>query len=259
MDNCVQVQIAENIATITLNRPAVANALSIALLHELQRVLHDISYHPTIRVVIVTGAGDKAFCAGADLKERQTMDDAQTRQTIALIGATVSQFEQLSQPVIAAINGIAVGGGLELALACDIRIASRHAVVGLTETALGIIPGAGGTQRLPRLIGIGKAKELIYTARRISATDALQYQLVEYVVEPDQLLERATELAQEIAQNAPLSLKQVKTAINAGMQTDITTGLNIEALAYSRVLYSEDRLEGLQAFAEKRKPQYKGQ
>ncbi len=147
-------------------RAEAANALSIQMLHEINEALETIQYDRSIRVVIVTGDGEKAFCAGADLKERNGMSEEQVRKTVALIGKTISQFETLAQPVIAAINGVAFGGGLELALACDIRIASSNVKLGLTETALGIIPGAGGTQRLPRLIGVGKAKELIYTARR---------------------------------------------------------------------------------------------
>ena len=228
------------------------------MLHEINETLEAIHYNRSIRAVIVTGDGDKAFCAGADLKERKGMNEEETRKTIALIGRTVNHFEAIAQPVIAAINGVAFGGGLELALACDIRMASSTAKLGLTETALGIIPGAGGTQRLPRLIGIGKAKELIYTARRLSAEEAYRYGIIEYIVEPQDLLKQAKELALEIGKNAPLSLVQAKTAINQGMQTDISTGLQIESLAYSRLLHTEDRLEGLKAFQEKRSPVYRG-
>ena len=228
------------------------------MLHEINETLEAIHYDRSIRAVIVTGDGDKAFCAGADLKERKGMNEEETRKTITLIGKTVNHFEALAQPVIAAINGVAFGGGLELALACDIRMASSTAKLGLTETALGIIPGAGGTQRLPRLIGIGRAKELIYTARRLSAEEAYHYGIIEHIVEPQDLLKQAKELALEIGKNAPLSLVQAKTAINQGMQTDISTGLQIESLAYSRLLNTEDRLEGLKAFQEKRSPVYHG-
>lgn len=258
MSNFVNVQVEGGIAVLTLTRAEAANALSIQMLHEINDALEVIQYDRSIRVVIVTGDGEKAFCAGADLKERKGMSEEQVRQTVALIGHTVTHFEKLAQPVIAAINGVAFGGGLELALACDIRIASSEAKLGLTETALGIIPGAGGTQRLPRLIGIGKAKELIYTARRLTSEEALGYGIVEHVVAPEQLFERAKALAAEMAKNAPISLMQAKIAINQGMQTDITTGLQIESLAYSRLLYTEDRLEGLKAFQEKRAPMYSG-
>ncbi|MFC7688200.1 enoyl-CoA hydratase [Ureibacillus sp. GCM10028918] len=258
MPNFVTVEVEDGVAVVMLTRSEAANALSVQMLHEINEVLEEIHYDRSIRAVIVTGDGEKAFCAGADLKERKGMNEEETRKTIALIGQTVNHFEALAQPVIAAINGVAFGGGLELALACDIRLASRTAKLGLTETALGIIPGAGGTQRLPRLIGIGKAKELIYTARRLSAEEAYHYGMIEHIVEPQDLLKQAMDLAREIGKNAPLSLIQAKTAINQGMQTDITTGLQIESLAYSRLLNTEDRQEGLKAFQEKRLPLYHG-
>ena len=258
MPDFVKVEIEDGVAMLTLMRAEAANALSIQMLHEINEALEIIQTNRSVRVVIVTGDGEKAFCAGADLKERNGMSEDQVRQTVALIGQTISHFEALAQPVIAALNGVAFGGGLELALACDIRIASSHVKLGLTETALGIIPGAGGTQRLPRLIGVGKAKELIYTARRLTADEAFTYGIVEHVVAPQELVVKAKALAAEMAKNAPLSLIQAKTAINQGMQTDITTGLQIESLAYSRLLYTEDRLEGLTAFQEKRAPLYSG-
>ncbi len=258
MAQFVEVTITDGIAVLMLKRAQAANALSIQMLEEINEALEELTYNRSVRVVIVTGEGEKAFCAGADLKERKGMPEEQVRKTVALIGSTVTHFEKLAQPVIAAINGVAFGGGLELALACDLRIASSDAKLGLTEASLGIIPGAGGTQRLPRLIGIGKAKELIYTARRLTADEAKEYGIIEHVVTSDELLSFAQSLAQEMAKNAPLSLMQAKTAINHGMQTDIATGLQIESLAYSRLLYSEDRLEGLQAFQEKRQPVYTG-
>jgi len=243
---------------ITLNRPEAANAMSLQLLKELNETLVAISKNREIRVVLITGSGEKAFCAGADLKERKTMNEQQVRETVKLIGSTVNQVEALPQPVIAVMNGVAFGGGLELALACDLRIASSEAKMGLTEVSLGIIPGAGGTQRLPRIIGVGKAKELIYTARRISANEALEIGLINSVYDKEILLEKATELALEIAKNAPLSLIQAKVAINKGIEVDLTTGLKIEELAYNELLHTEDRLEGLVAFQEKRQPQYQG-
>ncbi|MBM7700901.1 enoyl-CoA hydratase [Kurthia huakuii] len=255
----VVVEVENHIATITLNRPEAANSMSLAMLHEYKTALETIAHDRTIRVVLLTGAGNSVFCAGADLKERQSMDDIQTRQTVALIGDIIRQTEALPQPVIAVINGVAVGGGLEISLACDLRVASTSAKVGLTETALGIIPGAGGTQRLARLIGAGKAKELIYTARRISAEEALQLGIIEHLYVPELLMSEAKKLAGEMAKNAPLSLIQAKKAIQAGLQTDLATGLEIEGLAYERLLHSEDRLEGLRAFREKRAPQFKGQ
>lgn len=251
-------EIEQSIGIITLNRPEAANAMSVQLLTELSECLQSVAKKRNIRVVIITGSGNKAFCAGADLKERKNMSEPQVRETVRFIGSTIKQVEDLPQPVIAVMNGVAFGGGLELALACDIRIASSEVKMGLTEVSLGIIPGAGGTQRLPRLIGVGKAKELIYTARRISASEALEMNLVNYVYEKENLLDKAIELAYEIGKNAPLSLIQAKVAINKGTEVDLTTGLKIEELAYNELLNTEDRLEGLKAFQEKRQPQYVG-
>lgn len=246
------------IGLITLSRPEAANAMSVQLLQELSTTLDNINGDPAVRVVLLTGAGEKAFCAGADLKERKGMPDRQVKQIVQLIGATVAKVEALAQPVIAVLNGVAFGGGLELALACDLRLAAAHAKIGLTETSLGIIPGAGGTQRLPRLIGIGKAKELIYTARRLNAEEARSYGIVEYVHEAHEVLEKAQQLALEMAKNAPLSLVQAKIAMNQGVEVDLATGLKIESLAYNALIPTEDRLEGLLAFQEKRTPQYVG-
>lgn len=259
MTQLVRLELLEgSIGLITLTRPEAANAMSVQLLLELSDMLDQINGDPAVRVVLLTGAGEKAFCAGADLKERKGMADRQVKQIVQLIGATVAKVETLAQPVIAVLNGVAFGGGLELALACDLRIAATHAKLGLTETSLGIIPGAGGTQRLPRLIGLGKAKELIYTARRLSAAEAKDYGIVEYVYEEHEVMEKAQQLALEMAKNAPLSLVQAKVAINQGVEVDLATGLKIESLAYSALIPTEDRLEGLLAFQEKRAPQYSG-
>ncbi|KYD31554.1 enoyl-CoA hydratase [Parageobacillus toebii] len=260
MSELVQYTALENgIAIITLNRPESANALSTALLYELSHLLYDLAFRRDVRVVIFTGAGEKVFCAGADLKERAGMNETEVRKTVALIRETINQIEQLPQPVICALNGSAFGGGLELALACDIRVAADTAQLGLTETSLGIIPGAGGTQRLPRLIGKGKAKELIFTAKRITAKEAEQIGLVEYAVPREQLMEKAMEIAEQIVVNAPIAVMQAKIAINRGLDVDLATGLRIEQMAYDITIPTKDRLEGLQAFKEKRKPVYKGE
>jgi methylglutaconyl-CoA hydratase len=260
MSTFISYQLQENgIAIVTLNRPEAANALSTALLNELSELLGDLAFQKDVRVVIVTGAGEKVFCAGADLKERAGMSETEVRKTVALIRETINQVEQLPQPVIAALNGSAFGGGLELALACDIRVAVDTAQLGLTETSLGIIPGAGGTQRLPRLIGIGKAKELIFTAKRITTQEAAQIGLVEYVVPRAQLMEKALEIATQIAANAPIAVRQAKLAVNRSLDVDLVTGLRLEQMAYEVTIPTKDRLEGLQAFKEKRKPVYKGE
>jgi methylglutaconyl-CoA hydratase len=260
MGNTVLVTKSQDgIAVITLNRPEAANALSLEMLEAFQKALDEIKYDKSVRCVIITGAGEKAFCAGADLKERAGMDTVQVRKTVALIRGNINAIEALPQPVIAAINGVAFGGGTELALACDIRIASETAKMGLTETSLGIIPGAGGTQRLPRLVGKGRAKELIFTARRIDAWEAREIGLVEHVASSHSLLEKAQEIASQIVRNGPIAVAQAKFAIDKGYDVDLATGLAIEQNAYEITIPTKDRLEGLQAFKEKRKPVFVGE
>ncbi|MDI7741476.1 enoyl-CoA hydratase [Lysinibacillus fusiformis] len=249
----------EYIAIVKLNRPHALNALSTELLLELNQCLNEIKEDSSIRVVILSAEGDKAFCVGADLKERKQLPEHKVLQAVQLIGHTISNLEALPQPVIAAVNGAAFGGGLELTLACEIRIAKSKIKMGLTETSLAIIPGAGGTQRLPRLIGLSKAKELIYTARRIDAEEAKELGIVDYVVEQDELLPKAIKLAEEMTKNGPLALIQAKKAINQGIEVPLSTGLQIESLAYSALIPTKDRLEGLKAFEEKRSPNYKGE
>jgi enoyl-CoA hydratase/carnithine racemase len=246
------------IAILTLNRPEVMNSFNLALLHSLKDEIEALKFNKNIRVVIITGAGQKAFCAGADLKERTTYTELQVKQFIYTIRNLFTDIEYLNKPVIAAVNGIALGGGTELALACDIRIASMTASMGLTETRLAIIPGAGGTQRLPRLIGPGKAKELIFTGRRVDAQEALQIRLVNRICEPESLLEDCLKMAAMICETGPIAIEQAKYAINYGLETDLHTGLGIESNAYWITIPTEDRLEGLAAFKEKRKPVYRG-
>ncbi|MDN9012252.1 enoyl-CoA hydratase-related protein [Brevibacillus laterosporus] len=255
----IQLEKQGQVGILTIQRPEVYNCLNLVTLERLQRLLLEVSTDTDIRVVVITGAGDKAFCSGADLKERKIMQQSQVQQYIRTIRDVFTQVERLSVPVIAAINGIAFGGGLELALACDLRVMSETAQTGLTETSLGIIPGAGGTQRLPRLIGKGKAKELILTARRIGAKEALEIGLVNQIVPANQVLDASLSLAQQIASNAPLALAQAKWAIDYGMEVDVATGLAIESNAYQILVPTKDRLEGLAAFAEKRKPVYQGE
>lgn len=260
MDKTILVNRLENgIVLITLNRPEAANALSLQMLGELQEAILLCKYDRTIRCVVITGAGEKAFCAGADLKERADMEQIQVRKTLFLIRGNINALEALPQPIIAAVNGVALGGGTELALACDIRIASETAKLGLTETSLGIIPGAGGTQRLPRLVGKGRAKELIFTARRIVAAEALEIGLVEYTTPSNHLIKKALEIAEQIARNGPIAVAQAKFAIDKGYDVDMNTGLAIEQSAYEVTIPSKDRLEGLQAFKEKRTPIYVGE
>lgn len=259
MAELIQYDITQNhIAIVTLNRPNQMNALSSPLLIELNAKLTEIENNDAIRAIIITGAGEKAFCAGADLKERRGMNDHETIEAVKRIGETVNKVSSLSVPVIAAINGAAFGGGLELALACDIRIGARHAQVGLTETSLAIIPGAGGTQRLARLIGTGHAKKMIFTAQAISADEAYRLGIVESMTTQEALVPEALTMAKRIAQNGPIAMKQAKAAIDHGIEVDLHTSLDMEHMYYQQTIPTEDRLEGLNAFKEKRQPKYKG-
>lgn len=249
---------SNSIMVLTLNRPQIMNAFNFAQLRALKDHIEAIRYRPEIRVVIITGAGDRAFCAGADLKERATLSNMQVKEYIYTIRNLFTTIEYLNKPVIAAVNGVALGGGTELALASDIRIAAENATMGLTETRLAIIPGAGGTQRLPRLVGRGKAKELIFTGRRVGAQEALEIGLVNQVCPLEMLLDESLSMAAMICEAGPLAIEQAKYAINHGLETDLHTGLAIESNAYWVTIPTEDRLEGLAAFREKRKPVYQG-
>ncbi len=254
----LQVKKENGAAILTLNRPEAMNSLNFALLNALKEQIENLRFDGSTRAVIVTGAGGKAFCAGADLKERATMEPAEVKKFIFAIRNLFESIEQLDKPVVAAVNGIALGGGTELALACDIRIASENASMGLTETRLAIIPGAGGTQRLPRLIGVGKAKELIFTGRRVDAKEALDIGLVNKTCESGSLLDECMKIVEMIKETGPIAIEQAKFAINHGMETDIHTGLAIESHAYWATIPTEDRREALKAFKEKRKPEFKG-
>ncbi|MFH1985796.1 MAG: enoyl-CoA hydratase-related protein [Pseudomonadota bacterium] len=247
------------VATLTLNRPQIMNSLNFEMLQALRDQVSALRFDPNIRVVIVTGAGDRAFCAGADLKERATLSPVQVKTFIYTIRSLFADIENLPKPVIAAVNGVALGGGTELALAADIRLAADTATMGLTETRLAIIPGAGGTQRLPRLVGKGKAKELIFTGRRVDAAEALAIGLVNRVCPPADLLPACQEMASMICETGPVAIEQAKYAINYGMETDLQTGMAIESNAYWVTIPTKDRLEGLAAFREKRKPVYRGE
>ncbi len=257
-DNPLLVEENAGIATLILNRPEVMNSLNFTLLRALRDQIESFRFRRDLRVIIITGSGEKAFCSGADLKERATLNPDQVGEYIYTIRNLFTSIEELNKPVIAAVNGIALGGGTELALASDIRIAATNASMGLTETRLAIIPGAGGTQRLPRLIGKGKAKELIFTGRRVAAQEALDIGLVNQICEPQDLLEECQKMAAMICETGPVAIEQAKYAINYGLETDIHTGLAIESNAYWVCIPTEDRLEGLAAFREKRKPVYRG-
>jgi enoyl-CoA hydratase/carnithine racemase len=243
---------------LTLNRPAVMNCLNFDLLYALRDEIDALQFSDTIRSVVITGAGEKAFCAGADLKERTTLTQDQVKQFIVTIRNLLTAIQNLKMPVISAVNGIALGGGTEIALASDIRIASDTAVMGLTETRLAIIPGGGGTQRLPRIIGVAKAKELIFTGRRVDAKEALDIGLVNATAPPEKLMATCLDMAAMIAETGPIAVEMAKYAIDKGIETDLATGLAIESNAYRVTIPTQDRIEGLTAFREKRKPVYQG-
>lgn len=245
------------IAEIILNNPEKHNALSAAVLDGIFAAVAELGVDRTVRAAILHGGEAKAFCAGADLKDRLGMTEAQVYQTVYRTREAANSLERLPMPVIAAIHGSCFGGGLEMALACDIRLASEDAQLGLTEVSWAIIPGAGGTQRLPRVVGIGKAKELIFTAARLTAAEAAAIGLVNRVVARENLLAEARAMAARIAEMGPLGVRAAKRALNAGME--LGDGLQAEWEAYQSIIPTADRLEGLRAFAEKRKPVYRGE
>ncbi len=248
----------EGIATITFNRPKALNALNRALLGELSDALDDIAGDEEIRVLILTGAGDKAFVAGADISELATFDALQGKVFARQGQQVFAKLQELSIPVIGAVNGFALGGGSEIALACDFIYASENAKFGLPEITLGLIPGFGGTQRLPRLIGPNRAKEMIYTGKMISAAEAQSIGMVNRVLPADGLMDAVMETAKAIAAKGKVSLRAAKGAINTGLNADLDTGCRIECDAFALCMASEDAKEGTKAFLEKRKPEFKG-
>lgn len=255
-DEVVLFEVEGPLGIVTLNRPDVMNALNYATLVRLGEIVDAVKLRRDIRAVIFAGKG-KAFCVGADLKERRTLTEQEVRRNVLKIRDVFTAIERLPQPTIAVMHGYAFGGGFELALACDFRFASEETMMGLTETSLAIIPGAGGTQRLPRLIGPMRAKELIFTARKITAKEAYDLGILTGVAADP--FEAARKLAEEIAQNGPLAVTQAKFAIDRGLGVDIQTGLEIESKAYEVLIPTKDRVEALQAFAEKRKPVFRGE
>ncbi|CAG7839341.1 Short-chain-enoyl-CoA hydratase [Clostridium haemolyticum] len=242
-----------NIAIVTINRPEALNALNTNTLNELDLVVDEVAKDDNILVVILTGAGEKAFVAGADISEMKDKNVMEGRKFGLLGNKIFRKVETLEKPVIAAVNGFALGGGCELSMACDIRIASQKAKFGQPEVSLGITPGFGGTQRLARHIGVGMAKELIYSAKNINADEAFRIGLVNKVVAPEELMKEAKKLANEIAGRSPIAVKLCKQAINRGIQVDIDTAINIEAEIFGECFSTEDQKDAMTAFVEKRK------
>jgi enoyl-CoA hydratase len=248
----------ENIGLLTINRPEKLNAISNELISELKDLLDKIKNDGELRVLILTGAGDKAFVAGADIKELVDRDARLGRRVSKERQEVFSRIENLPVPVIAAVNGYALGGGLELALACSIRICSEKAQFGAPEVKLGIIPGDGGTQRLPRLVGLGRAMELILTGDFIDAQEAYRIGLVNKVLPQEELMDKATELAKKIASRPPLAVRFAKEAVNRSQEGDAASGFALESYLHALSCTTEDKKEGVSAFLEKRKGKFKG-
>ncbi len=248
----------EGIATVTINRPKALNALNKQAVQEISLRLDEAEDDETVKVIVITGAGDKGFCVGLDLKSVRGIG-AVDGMNLSLLGQKLTKkIEELRKPVIAAINGYALGGGLEMAMSCDLRIASENARMGQTELNVGLIPGWGGTQRLPRLVGRAMAKELIFTGKMIDAKTARQLGLLNAVVPPDELKSAVKKFAMELITKPPVGLQLAKQLINSSIETDLTKGLIQEAQAFGVLASTEDFDEGVAAFIEKRKPKFKG-
>ena len=249
---------SEAIATITLNRPEALNAFSEEVIEEVLQAVEDAKNDESIRVAVLTGAGEKAFSAGADIKAMKGMNALKARE-LSLMGEKLCcTLENMEKPVIAAMNGYALGGGLEVAMSCDLRIASENARMGQTEINIGLIPGWGGTQRLTRLVGVGKAKEMVFTGRIIDAKTAEQVGIVNVVVPADKFKEAVKQFAAELATKAPVAIKVAKVLINKGAEIGLDAALALEREGFGVVASTEDLQEGVAAFTEKRKPTFKG-
>ena len=254
----IELTCGDNLATLTFNRPKALNALNSILLEECADALESIKKDPAIHVLILTGAGEKAFVAGADITEIATLTPLGAKKFAQCGQEIISRLQGLAIPVIAAVNGYALGGGCEMALACDFIYASDTAIFGLPEINLGIIPGFGGTQRLPRLIGANRAKEMIFTGKHLSAAEAKEIGLVNKIFPPAELMAAVGETAKLIAGKGTFSLCAAKQAVNQGLCADLVTGLAIERDAFALCMASPDAKEGTGAFLEKRKPTFTG-
>lgn len=254
---CLKVTREGPIAILAFNRPEAMNALSTQTAKDLIAALEELELDGEVFAAVLTAEGDKAFCVGADLKERKAMTKDEMKKQRTLFVKAFNAVAEFPKPLVAAVNGFALGGGTEFALCCDFIIASEKAVFGLPEVGLAIIPGGGGTQLLPRVIGRNKAKELIFTGRRVPAQEAQQLGIANHVVSHAKLMDKTMEILLEITRNGPIALQQAKRSINLGVELELKTALVLEAECYNTCLYSEDRDEGLKAFNEKRKPVYK--
>ncbi|MCI0531277.1 MAG: enoyl-CoA hydratase-related protein [candidate division Zixibacteria bacterium] len=254
----ILIEREEDIALVTVNRPKTLNSLDDATVAELQHGFEQIAQDEKIRAVVLTGSGNKSFIAGADINELKECDAISGRRKSFNGHRLLTLIESMDQIVIAAVNGFALGGGCEVAIACDIRIAADSAKLGQPEVNLGVIPGYGGTQRLPRLVGRGKAKEMILAGEAVDAAEALRIGLVDKVVPQAELLKTAKEMAQKIAAKAPLAIRAAKRAINLGLDVDLKSGCDYEIGEFAFICASKDKTEGTSAFLEKRKPNFSG-
>ncbi len=252
----IKLELNEGVSLIAIDRPKSLNALNLETLKEIDQALEEVKENEEVKVVIITGAGEKAFVAGADISEMKDMNPLKAKEFAEFGQKVFRKIELMKKPVIAAVNGYALGGGCEMAMACDIRIASHNAKFGQPEVGLGIIPGFGGTQRLPRIVGMSKAKELIYTGDMIDAEEALRIGLVSKVVEQEKLLEEAYNIAKKIMSKGMIAVRLAKEAINIGINADIETGMSYEAKAFAVCFATEDQKEGMAAFLEKRAPKF---
>jgi enoyl-CoA hydratase/carnithine racemase len=254
----VRLGVSGHVATVSLARPEAMNAISGQMADELAGAFIRAAADPNVWVVVLAAEGEKAFCVGADLKERNRLDDAGWLRNRILIRSMFDTLRALPQPTIASVFGYALGGGFELALNCDLIVAAEDAIFGLPEVRVGILPGGGGTQVLARKIGVARAKELVLTARRIGALEALEMGLASRVVDQENLRGATMELAEEICRNSPVAVREAKRALDRGFEVPLEQGLELEDLAWRRAVASEDRAEGIAAFNEKREPRWKG-
>ena len=254
----VQLRLEDHVAVVTLNRPEALNAISGQVANELAGAFLQAAAQPDARVVVLAAAGEKAFCVGADLKERNQLDDRGWMRNRVLMRAMFDSVRSVPQPTIASAFGFALGGGFELALSCDLIVAADDAVFGLPEVTVGIVPGGGGTQLLARRIGVARAKELVFTGRRIAAAEALELGLVTRVVPRADLEAATSELAGTICRSSPVGVREAKQAIDRALGVSLEVGIELEDLAWRRAVASDDRVEGIAAFNDKRDPEWKG-
>jgi enoyl-CoA hydratase len=252
------LDIASGVGTVSINRPKALNALNIETLHDLQKAFQELENNPEVKVVIMTGTGDRAFVAGADIQEMKDMDCLEAVRFSSLGHATLDQIEGLRKVVIAAVNGFALGGGTEIALACDFVFASDKAKFGFPEVTLGVFPGFGGTQRLSRLIGKARAKELIFTGAMISAGEAKDFGMVNRVFSAESLMEETRKVAEKIGSNGPIAVELAKATIDKGYDVGLKEGCHMEALSFGTCFTTMDQKEGMISFMEKRKPRFTG-